>query len=176
MFKTRHCLSQHVATMHFSNLSFKCEVCSASFKCMSYLRQHVLRHNTDLKYKCNECGKLFNVLANLRKHQHEIHKTIRKFKCEKCDLLFNSRSALRGHRLTHATERKFVCSECGAKFFRPSCLCEHQKIHQAGKHKCHVCGSMFVHKITLQLHVRRRHPDAMKGEQTEYSWWEFLDF
>ena len=74
LFKTKHSLKRHIASVHDGKKSFKCNVCNASFAGKRELNRHVESvHERKKPFKCNICDASFGYKFVLNKHVLSVH-------------------------------------------------------------------------------------------------------
>ena len=114
--------------------TYKCKLCSKSFKKLCGLRMH--RHTHD-PFKCRKCSKSFKKLCGLM-----MHKQCHEFKCNACSRSFNKLSALMLHKTFHTV---FECLECQKRFRSKRVLRNHFARHK-GK-RLHLNITYAVHRV-----------------------------
>lgn len=76
--------------------------------------------------------------------------------CSQCGRAFTTKTILNSHMLTHTGERPFACRvpSFNQHFAQHSTRAFHERTHSDDKpHICSICGHLFKHLITLQLHM-----------------------
>ncbi|KAL7728396.1 hypothetical protein ACLKA6_005159 [Drosophila palustris] len=76
----------------YTNLekNFVCDVCGWSFRDISNLKSHALRHSGEKKFKCNECDRQFFDNPQLRLHVRVHHQGEKPFVCKYCGMAFRN--------------------------------------------------------------------------------------
>lgn len=129
-YKRMDSLRKHIQCSHGE---YTCNICDKTLKDSSSYNNHVKMHE-DGSYDilCKECNKAFPSLRKLNEHVDAMHNKLHT--CEICKKSVASAQSLRVHKLTH---------EEGHITNRP--------------YKCDMCDRSFVHKTTLNAHIRRNH-------------------
>lgn len=144
-------------------LQYACKHCERSFKTYNNMNRHVRSAHFELSdgklFGCDTCLKDFKDPSALVAHK-KIHDGIRNFKCETCSKAFLTGAQLRIHLRIHTGERPFECQDCHQRFNTNGNLKSHIKFrHQGLKLKkeqlCVTCGSAFVNKHDLEVHIRK---------------------
>lgn len=79
------------------------------------------------KYVCEHCGWSFRDLSNMKDHALR-HSGVKKFECEECCRKFFTRPQLMLHiRVHHKGEKPFVCKYCGMAFRNSPSRCRHER-------------------------------------------------
>lgn len=79
------------------------------------------------KYVCEHCGWSFRDLSNMKDHALR-HSGVKKFECEECCSKFFTRPLLMLHvRVHHKGEKPFVCKYCGMAFRNSPSRCRHER-------------------------------------------------
>ncbi|XP_042911236.1 B-cell CLL/lymphoma 6 member B protein isoform X2 [Parasteatoda tepidariorum] len=78
--------------------TYKCHTCSAEFKNINLLKEHVLTHENKESYTCHICKKAFLHKGSLRQHLH-LHIGDKSHSCKVCNKKFTVKSVLRKHEL-----------------------------------------------------------------------------
>ncbi|XP_059098526.1 zinc finger protein 98-like [Tigriopus californicus] len=142
---------------------YVCEHCERSFKSYNNMTRHIRSAHFEWSdgklFSCNVCLKDFKDPSALAAHK-KIHDGVRNFKCETCSKAFLTGAQLRVHWRIHTGERPFECQECHQRFITNGNLKSHIKFrHQGLKLKkeqlCVTCGSVFVNKHDLEVHIRK---------------------
>ena len=89
---------------HKNERPLSCEICEQSFKCESYLRDHVSSHTNNRHFSCQICQKSYKRKRDLTRHI-EIHSEEREFLCTRCEKSFDSSRGLKHH----LRQRPFSC-------------------------------------------------------------------
>lgn len=79
------------------------------------------------KYVCDQCGWSFRDLSNMKDHALR-HSGVKKFECDDCGHKFFTRPLLMLHvRVHHKGEKPFVCKYCGMGFRNSPSRCRHER-------------------------------------------------
>ena len=79
---------------------FKCSQCPAAFRTMTYLKQHVKRHEKAYSHNCKLCDKKFYSLETLRQHMRT-HTGEKPYACTLCDYRCAINANLKKHMRVH---------------------------------------------------------------------------
>ena len=116
-----------------SSKSYKCDLCSKTFKKRNALRIHKRGVHMKLKpFKCEFCDYKFSVKSNLNRHYRSVHEKTKPFQCDLCDQKFDLKQLLDRHIIS-------IHKNCG--------LCEIQ-FHKNTKQR--YCTSAEHKKMTYQ--------------------------
>lgn len=79
------------------------------------------------KYVCDQCGWSFRDLSNMKDHALR-HSGVKNFECNDCGRKFFTRPLLMLHdRVHHKGEKPFVCKYCGMGFRNSPSRCRHER-------------------------------------------------
>ena len=107
---------------------------------------------------CDLCGRGFPRASALNVHLMTQHGFEKNIPCPQCGKKFAAVKHLRRHLVTHTQIRKFTCNVCGKTFARHNNLGQHMVSHRPPRHKCFVCGKMFLYKSAgLNTHLKQVH-------------------
>ena len=83
-------------------------------------------------------------------------KRLRMYKCERCNSQYMGLAMLRQHcRDVHGDQKYYKCHVCGKLFSHPSSRNIHLRLHSGEKpYKCSTCGKQFRVSSHLKDHVR----------------------
>ncbi|XP_034486514.1 zinc finger protein 184-like [Drosophila innubila] len=135
--------------------NFVCDVCGWSFRDISNLKSHALRHSGEKKFKCMECDRQFFDNPQLRLHVRVHHKGEKPFVCKYCGMAFrNSPTRCRHERKFHANQLPFECDLCSRTFITQISLNSHKLVHVTGEkiHHCATCNKTFKEVGSLRKH------------------------
>ena len=85
-----------------------------------------------------------------------LSKRLRMYKCERCNTQYMGLAMLRQHcRDVHGDQKYYKCHVCGKLFSHPSSRNIHLRLHSGEKpYKCTTCGKQFRVSSHLKDHVR----------------------
>ncbi|XP_017868046.1 PREDICTED: zinc finger protein 62 homolog [Drosophila arizonae] len=162
---------------------YVCEHCGWSFRDLSNMKDHALRHSGVKKFECEECCRKFFTRPLLKLHIRVHHKGEKPFVCKYCGMAFrNSPSRCRHERKYHPNELPFECDICDQTFISKISLDKHKEVHVKGEttHRCETCNKNFKGSTYLRNHYltklhqrrmaefgRRDYPDAEMGEVSD---------
>ncbi|XP_063705720.1 oocyte zinc finger protein XlCOF6-like [Culicoides brevitarsis] len=152
---------------------FECDICGATFKIKSRIKQHmVVDHSADAAYQCEVCGK-----KNVAKSLHELHIRThldtrdRPFACLQCTKCFKSKAELQRHvygvHVPAEEKPSFECDECSFVTSKQEFLIKHQvNQHVPDCQKpfqCEICSKGFITDKEFDRHTkthtnRKMHP------------------
>ncbi|EDV98589.1 GH22313 [Drosophila grimshawi] len=85
------------------------------------------------KFVCDQCGWSFRDLSNMKDHAVR-HSGVKNFECEECGCKFFTRPLLMLHvRVHHKGEKPFVCKYCGMAFRNSPSRCRHERCETCKK-------------------------------------------
>lgn len=160
--------------------TFRCEICSKSFRCEDRLEFHKQFHTKGAQAgKCAECKKEFPSELCLYKHMLYNHLAPKVFTCEKCGKTFRNKSSLTYHSRSHTSfeaMRPFTCDLCQRRFARKNILRDHLTIQHGTEltpkmqtcFQCRACKEVFPNTNSAISHMEIHHPDQV-DENTGYS-------
>lgn len=136
---------------------YVCEHCGWSFRDLSNMKDHALRHSGVKKFECEECCRKFFTRPLLKLHIRVHHKGEKPFVCKYCGMAFrNSPSRCRHERLVHHNYIKF-------SLFNKLLFANLRKYHPNElPFECDICDQTFISKISLDKHKEVH----VKGEIT----------
>lgn len=147
MFTDRSSYNSHMVRFHpkkkkknvnVKNVGLKkkclCNICGKSFS-SSFLRIHLLTHDSNRKYVCEFCGRVFLYAQCLRVHLR-MHKGNMSFLCDLCGLGFNYKPGYETHMNKHSGHKPHKCSICGKSYYSKAFLQKHVKNHR-GEFLCY---------------------------------------
>lgn len=161
------CLKIHVRNMHVEpGKKAFCHLCTASFRSLSSLKQHIdLNHYGKKHVSCNLCKKQFYNKSQLRRHMkaHGLGVS-RKFKCEICGKTFSFEYNLKRHIVVvHQPQSEcHHCSYCGKGFSQKVPMISHvQLVHfNLYPYSCKECRNSFPKAALLKEHMLTIHHQA----------------
>ena len=136
----------------YTKKEFKCDVCSYTTICMSYLKRHKMQHAVEKPYKCDVCSystvRTRDLVRHKRKHTEE-----KPYMCEVCGFTTRSANSLRSHKRTHTAEKLYKCDVCSYNTVWPNALAVHKRKHTEEKpYKCYVCSYSTISSSILERH------------------------
>ena len=112
----------------FTKKEFKCDVCSYTTICMSYLKRHKMQHALEKPYKCDVCSYSTARSSNLREHKAN-HTGEKPYKCDACSYSTTRSNRLREHQARHTGQKPYKCDVCSCSTTRSNNLTENQAMH-----------------------------------------------
>ena len=91
--------------------TFRCSVCTKSFRQEKYLKIHIHMHNRKKSNSCSVCYKIYTCAEALKRHI-ETHRKQKSYTCLICNKSLSSASTLRNHTQGHTGNKPFSCSIC----------------------------------------------------------------
>lgn len=160
-------LRKHILQKHTSkNANIQkvaCEICSKTFSCNSYLKEHMETHTKETtKNPCPHCSKEFAGERHLKKHIRRVHQQ-KSFVCEQCGCAFRHRFELNSHVQTAhegVEKKKWPCDQCNAKLNTKYSMLRHKKLVHSNVstiYKCGDCGKVSLSEEAMQAHKRYVH-------------------
>ena len=180
-FKRISSLKKHNLVEH--NIKIICEKCSDSFINFKAYQKHRVIH---INFVCDECGEQCPSKSQLNQHEYKAHgkgdidkpcpycaKQVYNLKahiqgsheadfifCTKCDYATRNKHSMKDH--TENIHREAIlktCQFCGGSYKRVD---KHIKVSNCGKKErikidCDQCDKSFMHKDTLNKHVKLVH-------------------
>nr|CAI5821523.1 unnamed protein product [Callosobruchus analis] len=165
-------LAKHIKK-HSHKLS-KCIHCNAIYKHKIGLDDHILRQHPELiasvsskMHECTHCAFKTVLKANLALHMLEHHETADR--CVHCNATFKSKTALNDHTLKKhpesigsvSSKNIYECTQCSFKTVKRSDLARHMLKHPETANQCIRCNTEYKHKIGLDEHILRQHPELI---------------
>lgn len=167
----------HFMAKHAQLRRFACTMCSQMFLTYKQKRHHELSHTAEACSKCGkkypgnrrgmlerhviQCGQLkkckccdaeFDSVAECLKHRREAHD--KTAACEVCGKVVSARN-LASHRAIHSDERNYTCHLCGSSFKAKGSLDTHLRTHSEERpFTCSTCGRSFKHRNNWKDHER----------------------
>ncbi|XP_037721952.1 gastrula zinc finger protein XlCGF46.1 isoform X2 [Drosophila subpulchrella] len=152
----------------YSQLRFKCDICSDEFKDDRRLFLHKKEHEGHMLYHCTEpgCGEAFNRYESLRQHELWHSEESTRFVCmeEGCNRMYRHKTSLQHHlSKAHAIGKPIkthICEFCGRVFKNASALNQHRFTHDDQMvlpYACEMpdCTLRFYTKEKLKIHMMR---------------------
>jgi len=155
-------LKRHIDMEHLK--PFKCDQCEKSFGSQQNLDQHISDVHLKLKpFECNVCGECFANQQNLDKHkasQHEEGLKLVPCTWPDCGEKFKNSKELATHVKKFHVVTDYQCSKCKMYLASAGSLHNHiNKCEDNRNFKCTEYGEAFVHKKTLDDHMKHKHSD-----------------
>uniref|UniRef100_A0A1B0D8Y7 C2H2-type domain-containing protein n=1 Tax=Phlebotomus papatasi TaxID=29031 RepID=A0A1B0D8Y7_PHLPP len=94
-------------------------------------------------FECAHCDKAFK------------HRVGKHFPCYHCERIFTTKFNLKQHILIHTEIKDHTCTYCGKSFSSAVNLTMHERIHTGIKYECAKCWKTYVHKRSLQRHLKQ---------------------
>ena len=117
----------------FTNQNWTSECLSSKCTCVTYVHLHKLIYTlVRISYKCDVCSASYKISRSLKEHSR-IHSGEKPYKCEICSATFSQANSLKTHLRIHSGERPYKCEVCSATFTRSSHLKTHSSIHSLEK-------------------------------------------
>ncbi|KAK6623568.1 hypothetical protein RUM43_009420 [Polyplax serrata] len=137
-------------------VKLKCEVCSAQFKTVESLKNHMAvdTHN----YECVHCVSVFSSERFLRRHiATHLDPSQSKYKCPNCKKTFRTQKYLNNHIFVHLSEKPFSCEHCNKQFASKYRLKRHLAIHLNQHFECPFKAYLGCHKTFYRKDKLRDH-------------------
>ncbi|KAF4520623.1 hypothetical protein B566_EDAN007488 [Ephemera danica] len=148
-------LNDHISKSHGKSKAYSCDICSKTFKTISYLKSHMELHKADKKYKCTYCEKLYHRKQDKLKHEY-VHTGEKPAECNTCGKCFRTPFSLSVHLTSHTNERPYACSFCPKRFKSRAVCAHHVKLHGDSRpYTCQHCPQAFKTQVALAGHVNR---------------------
>ena len=97
-----------------------------------------------------------------------VHTGIKEHQCEVCQKKFSRKYNFNQHMLTHTKLKAYECDICKKKFSLKSNLVRHFRIHLGEKpYGCSECGKWYTHPFSRDHHIRTRHKELSKKQQSK---------
>ncbi|XP_014254264.1 zinc finger protein 709-like [Cimex lectularius] len=145
-----------------------CDVCGEAFTCNTKAIQHKFRKHpfNAAKHYCPQCGMQFPLKGHRDKHLKEQHESDHVPKnpnpCYQCGAIFYNQNAHEYHKKSahHRVVSLFKQIETPppSKKIRYNNAGEPQSVYY-----CHLCGSEYIVKFNLQMHLERAHTMAERS-------------
>ena len=152
-------LSQHDLSSHMMDNQYICELCDFKSERRNDTVTHVNENHRPF-YRCTHCDDKFNIIQDLKLHLENIHDEVfEDFNCYFCEKKYKSSPELTYHIKTVHDSRRDKCYICNKMFIKRSHLRKHMEIHNSERQSftCDICGSKFLHKNSLELHIGSDH-------------------
>ncbi|XP_063836977.1 zinc finger protein ZFP2-like isoform X24 [Ostrinia nubilalis] len=163
-FINQHHLMKH-REVHLTN-RFNCKHCDKTFFKKSQLEYHTQivhkgRERAKPK-KCPHCSECFREHYSKMVHLREAHGISQTFQCHICKANFRARRFLTEH-MTKCHTDKFKCDVCCKRFGTKSRMMLHMRGHTGERtFVCPVCKSAYIHKVTLNKHMKSHSLDLIR--------------
>ncbi|XP_043225753.1 uncharacterized protein LOC122383428 isoform X2 [Amphibalanus amphitrite] len=167
----------HFIAKHAQIKRFKCTLCSEMFLTYKQKRHHELSHTAEMCTKCGKkypgnkrgmlerhvaqcgelkrcrvCGAEFQNMSDFIKHRRDAHE--KSATCDVCGKVVSARN-LASHRAIHSDERNYTCHLCGSSFKAKGSLDTHLRTHSEDRpFSCATCGRSFKHRNNWKDHER----------------------
>ncbi len=179
-FANKAALTYHIRLHHpelFKTLKkcgYKCKLCSKQFEKPYKLAAHAATHNrAKPSWDCRGCEQNFLSRDLLMSHIRNVHadpdaenkSDTKSWKCRFCENVYDRPLSLAKHAATHAGFKKYHCKEqyCDYGAHDKTTLLGH--VRRCHTHDlpfiCQHCGLKFELSVTLNRHIRRKHPHIL---------------
>nr|CAI5830849.1 unnamed protein product [Callosobruchus analis] len=160
-----------------------CIHCNAVFKRKRNLDDHIVRKHPDFIafvsskiHECTHCSYRTAMKANLDHHMLKHPETADSYRyiaCVHCNATYKTKKSLDDHTIrkhpdsiTCITSKIYQCKYCTYKTTRKSHFVKHSLVHPetVDSHKlskCIHCNAIYKHKIGLDDHILRQHPELI---------------
>lgn len=152
--------------IHDTNLKFKCQRCSKSFRRKQEYKQHLKYHSGEKVYRCHfdGCEMKFVVKRDLTRHIKFKHTHEKPHKCTLCSYTCVLASTLKRHMKIHTGDMNHKCGDCGKGYSSLYQLKRHSLIHSKDKPlSCPYCKRGYVQKSNMEAHINKYHKIASLG-------------
>ena len=141
---------------HAKEKPFYCSRCKMIFTKVSYLRQHIVKHNhhREKPYACSVCDKTFSESFHLKGH-HTTHLGKKPFVCPVCDkhIFTTNQFYFAQHQKSHLNNIQNFCTFCDEDLPKIIDLNEHNKVHIGDRpFVCFQCVQNFQKLSHLKRH------------------------
>ncbi|XP_012063687.1 PREDICTED: zinc finger protein with KRAB and SCAN domains 8-like [Atta cephalotes] len=118
---------RHKREIHF-NVHKNCDDCKKGFDNEQDLNNHLVAKHSDIErpYKCDTCSATFKRLNTLKQHIN-IHASEKLYVCKICDKAFTFKTNLTTHMYLHSDKKPHECSICNKGFMRKNKLLIHMQ-------------------------------------------------
>nr|CAI5821516.1 unnamed protein product [Callosobruchus analis] len=174
---------RYIACVH-CNATLRCLHCEATFKRKTGLDNHVIRKHphfiasvSSKMHECTYCTYKTTMKSNFAKHLIKKHPKIADsnnlVRCIHCNATYKSRTTLNDHVIHNhpdfiasISSKIYQCKYCTYKTTRKSHFVKHSLVHPetVDSHKlskCIHCNAIYKHKIGLDDHILRQHPELI---------------
>ena len=136
--------SENESTFH--PLAIQCSFCPEKFKSHQSKGEHVRQYHPEKCFKCNTCERIFSSEKSMLTH---------KSRCRRKEARENDK------RNIETINGKFVtCPHCQQNFPNVKLRGDHiRAVHPNSCIKCQYCDKIFVNKISLIKHRRKKHKE-----------------
>lgn len=151
--------------VHYPRREFKCHICTAEYKSLSSLNQHVryIHQNEPKQFICTICGSAQRKRHLLWEHMNR-HNGIKPYACtyDGCEMRFFSKARRSEHGRTHTGAKPFLCSidGCDSRFAYAVDFKRHKfKAHgiYTKKYNCTICTEILPENRLLKKHMETHH-------------------
>ncbi len=179
-FANKAALTYHIRLHHpelFKTLKkcgYTCKLCSKQFEKPYKLAVHAATHNrAKLSWDCRGCEQNFLTRDLLMSHIRNVHadpnaenkSDTKSWKCRFCENVYDRPLSLAKHAATHAGFKKYHCKEpyCDYGAHDKTTLLGHVRRYHTHDlpYICQHCGLKFELSVTLNRHIRRKHPHIL---------------
>uniref|UniRef100_A0A182JUI9 Zinc finger protein Xfin n=1 Tax=Anopheles christyi TaxID=43041 RepID=A0A182JUI9_9DIPT len=165
-------LREHQLREHLNlRLEFACELCGKQFVNRATLNKHRRVHEPSRNYPCSVegCAALFRDEQLMQRHYRNVHTAVKAYECAHCQKRFRTKESLDIHERSHTGERPFACryEGCKKRYAHGTDRKRHERSAHTGEkpHTCTVCGTGFLRKREMRLHVEKRRKVSSLAEE-----------